>query len=589
MWTNRLRQLYGILRWTTIILSSISLGWLVYDIGFKHPEFHVLTAIFQLYLVTFLCNISTIVLRYIMPRFRPPQKLWFFDALILASMVGILGLFLFPEQLDRAYIAPAEGTWLWVFITLIMGLFREIFITNIHKAFIDFNPAQLFVGSYLVLIFLGTLALLLPNATYESITLIDALFTATSAVCITGMMVLDLSSDFTPFGQGLVLFLFQLGGLGIMTFTSFFSFFFRGQTTYKNQLLIREITSSRRLTQAYSMLKTILIYTLGFELMGALLIFWSVDSSLTSDKVYFSVFHAISAFCNAGFTILPSEDFSNGFKFNYSFQIITAWLVIFGGLGFPIVYNFIQYIRYYIFHGYTSLKDRMPFVHRPWIININTRIVLVVTAILLVVGTVMFYIFEYNHVLADHSWWGKLVVSFFHGTNPRTAGFHAVFPGELQLGSVVIIIFLMWVGASPMSTGGGIKTTTLALTVLNILHLVQGKKRIEIYRRQISDDSVKRAFAIVFLSLFVIGMSTILIQIFDPQLDGLSTVFEVFAAFSTAGLSMGITDELSAGSKLVLMGTMFLGRVTLFTVLIAIFRRFHKHNYQYPVEDIMIN
>src|SRR5690554_777069 len=210
MWTNRLRQLYGILRWTTIILSSISLGWLVYDIGFKHPEFHVLTAIFQLYLVTFLCNISTIVLRYIMPRFRPPQKLWFFDALILASMVGILGLFLFPEQLDRAYIAPAEGTWLWVFITLIMGLFREIFITNIHKAFIDFNPAQLFVGSYLVLIFLGTLALLLPNATYESITLIDALFTATSAVCITGMMVLDLSSDFTPFGQGLVLFLFQL-------------------------------------------------------------------------------------------------------------------------------------------------------------------------------------------------------------------------------------------------------------------------------------------------------------------------------------------------------------------------------------------
>lgn len=591
MWNKRIRQLYNILRWTTVILTFISIGWLIYDIGFQHPEFHVLRGVYQLYLVTFLINIGTITFRYVLPRNRPPRKLWFFDGLILASMIGIVGKVLLPEQIDSAFITT-DGAWIWVFVTLILGLIREIFITNIHQAFMDFNPAQLFVGSYIAMILLGTLALLLPTATYERITFVDALFTATSAICITGMMVLDTTTDFTPFGQGLILFMFQLGGLGIMTFTSFFSYFFRGQTSYKNQLLIREITYSGRLNQAYSMLKTILIYTLGFEFMGTLLIFWSLgDTTMAniSSRLYFSIFHAISSFCNAGFSILPEGLFTASLRFNYPFQIITVWLFIFGGLGFPIVFNFIQYARYYIVHSVFSIRERLPFVHRPWIININTRIVLIATGILIVAGTVMFYIFEYNHTLAEHSWWGKIVVSFFNGTTPRTAGFNSVMINELQLGTLMVIIFLMWIGASPMSTGGGIKTTTFAIAVLNIVNMVQGKDRIEVFRRQISDESVKRAFAVVYLSLLVISSSTLLIQIFDPHLEALPTIFEVFAAYSTAGLSMGITDQLSTGSKLVLMGTMFMGRVSMFTILIAIFRRFHAQNYRYPVEDIMIN
>ncbi len=589
MWNQRIQKMNRILRWITILLTVVSIGWLIYDIGFKHPEFHVLTTLFQLYLITFLLHILTIVLRYIFPRTRPPQKLWFFDVLILLSMVGIVIKFSLEGYRDIAYTLPAEGIWIWVIVTLTLGLFRELFTTNIHQAFLDFNPAQLFVGSYILLILGGTFLLQLPNATYDSISWIDALFTATSAVCITGMMVLNLTTDFTPFGQSLILFLFQVGGLGIMTFTSFFSYFFRGQTTYKNQLMIREITSSGRLTQAYSMLKTILIYTLGFELLGTLLIFWSMEGPETPARLYFSLYHAISAFCNAGFTILPQSMFDTNFQFNYSFQIITAWLIIFGGLGFPIVYNFVQYLRYYLVNRYSSLRDRMPFVHRPWIININTRIVLITTAILIFSAALLFYIFEYNHALNGHSGWGKIVVSFFQSVNPRTAGFHSVEPQTMQLGTIMIIIFLMWVGASPMSTGGGIKTTTLALAVLNIAHMVQGKSRIEVYRRQISDDSVKRAFAVIFLSLLVIGISTLFLRIFDPQLDALATVFEVFAAYSTAGLSMGITDELSDGSKLIVIGTMFTGRVTMFTILIAVFRRFHNQNYRYPMEDIMIN
>ena len=591
MFKTRIRQVYQVIRWVTMILTFISIGFLIYDIGFRHPEFHVLTAIYELYLVTFVFNIIAVLFRYLFSWYRPPRKLWIFDAILLLSMMGLLYAVILPGQLDGVN-TTSEGAWIWVFITLILGFIRELFTSNIHQAFLDFNPAQLFVGSFLVMILLGAFALKLPNATHEPILMIDALFTATSAVCVTGLVVLDTGNDFRPLGQGLILLMIQLGGLGIMTFTSFFSFFFRGKTSYKNQLLIREITYSGRLTQAYSMVKTILIYTLGFELLGAVLIFGSLDegtiSGMTS-RLFFSIFHSISAFCNAGFSTLSDGLYTSGLRFNYPFLVVVAWLFIFGGLGFPIVFNFIQYVRYYIINTLSSARKKIPFVHRPWIININTRIVLVVTGALIVVGTLMFYIFEYNYALADHSWWGKIVVAFFNGTTPRTAGFNSVNINELQLGTLMVIIFLMWIGASPMSTGGGIKTTTFAVAALNITHLIQGKDRIEIYRRQISDDSVKRSFAVIFLSLVVIGISSLFIRIFDPQVDALPTVFEVFSAYSTVGLSMGITPELSVGSKIVLIITMFVGRVTMFTVLIAIFRRFHKMNYRYPVEEIMIN
>lgn len=269
--------------------------------------------------------------------------------------------------------------------------------------------------------------------------------------------------------------------------------------------------------------------------------------------------------------------------------MIIAWLFIFGGLGFPIVFNFVEYIRYYIFNSFSAMHKNIPFVHRPWIININTRIVLATTGILIVAGTLLFYIFEYNHTLSGHSMWGKLVVSFFNGTTPRTAGFNSVDFSQIQLGTIMCTILLMWIGASPMSTGGGIKTTTFALAVLNITQLVQGKDRIEIYRRQISDESIRRAFAVIFLSLAVIGISVLFIRIFDPGVDNTAIIFEVFSAYSTVGLTTGITAGLSMGSKIVLIGTMFVGRVTMFTILVAIFRRLYYTNYRYPTEDIMIN
>lgn len=590
MFKNRIRQAYQIVRWIAMILTIISIGWLIYDIGFRHPEFHVMATIYQLYLVTFIFNIVAVLFRYVFSWFRPPRKLWVFDGIFLMSILGILYFAIFPEEIQSSFIDSQEA-WIWIFVTLIWGFIRELFTTNIHHAFLEYNPAQLFAGSFLVLIVFGTLALMLPNATYEPISFVNALFTATSAVCVTGLIVMDTGKDFTPFGQGLILLLIQLGGLGIMTFTSFFSLFFRGKTSFKNQLLIREITNSGRLTEVYSMVKTIIIYSVGFELMGAILVFLSIDGGGLEDifsMTFFSIFHSVSAFCNAGFSTMSENLYGPVLRFNYPLQIILAWLIIFGGLGFPIVFNFIQYVRYYIFSTFTSLRKKTPFIHKPRMININTRIVLITTGILLVAGTVLFFIFEYNNSLAEHSLWGKWVVSFFSGTTPRTAGFNSVDFADVHLHTTMVIIMLMWIGASPMSTGGGVKTTTFALAILNITQLVQGKERIEIFRRQISDRSVRRAFGVIFLSLAVIGFSTLFIRIFDPETDNISTLFEVVSAYSTVGLSMGITAGLSVGSKLVLIATMFLGRVTMFTILVAIFRRIQNLNYQYPEEDIMI-
>lgn len=591
MFRSRIRQLYQIVRWLTVILSLISLGWLIYDIGFKHSEFQTLIVVYQLYASTIILNIGALLFRYLLPRYRPPKKIWVFDGVLFLSMVSILYFVILPGQVEPSF-ATSEGTWVWVFVTFLFGLMREIFTSNIHHALLDFNPAQLFVGSFMMLIILGALALKLPNATYQPISLLDAFFTATSAVCVTGLIVLDTGKDFTPFGQGLILLLIQLGGLGIMTFTSFFSFFFRGETSYKNQLLIREITNSGRLTQVYAMIRTILLYTIGFELLGALLIFSSLGDGGMSDitsRMFFSAFHSISSFCNAGFSTLSEGLFSSGLRFNYQLQIIIAWLFIFGGLGFPIVFNFLEYFRYYIINSISSFRKKIPFVHRPWILNINTRIILITTSVLILLGTVFFYIFEYSHSLSEHSFWGKIAVSFFNGTTPRTAGFNSIDFGQAQLGTIMFTILLMWIGASPMSTGGGIKTTTFAVAILNITQMIQGKKRIEIYRRQISDGSVRRAFAVIFLSLLVIGISVFFIRVFDPDVDNTATVFEVFSAYSTVGLSMGITAGLSAGSKMVLIGTMFIGRVTMFTILVAIFRRVYHANYRYPKEEIMIN
>lgn len=463
-------------------------------------------------------------------------------------------------------------------------------MSNFPKLFKP-NPALLFICSFFSLILLGTALLLLPFSTYHGISFIDALFTSTSASCITGLSVVDTHSEFTLWGQTIIMLLIQLGGLGVLTFASYFSFFFKRGSSYESQILLSSISSVDKLGEVFSVLKKILIITLSIESIGAIWIYSSISKTLMPslfDRVYFSIFHAISAFCNAGFSTLPNGIMEPGYSHNYSFQLSLIFLLVFGGLGFPVVINTIKYIKYFV----TSVLKHF-FAHkkyyRPGILSLGSKISLMTTAILIIVGAVIIFVNEYDNILTSHGLFGKIVTSLFTATTPRTAGFNSIHFNDLHLSSIVLVIFLMWIGAAPASTGGGIKTSTFAIAILNFIHLAQGKKTIEIGKREIADISIQRAFASIMLSVLVIGCSVASISYFEEELPLIQIIFECFSAYSTVGLSLGITPDIGSASKITLIITMFIGRVTMLTILIAFIKKVKTTNYSYPTEEILIN
>ncbi len=278
------------------------------------------------------------------------------------------------------------------------------------------------------------------------------------------------------------------------------------------------------------------------------------------------------------------------FRYNYSVQMVVALLLVTGGLGYGIIFNGFNYLYYNLKRFLGRLIFKQNYERRIWLLNLNSIIVLRTTLILIVVGMVGFLVFEYNHALVEHTtWYGKFVTAFFGSVTPRTAGFNTVNMATLTIPSLMICMLLMWIGASPGSTGGGIKTTTFAIATLNIFAIARNKDRMEIKNREISDLSVRRAFATVCLSLIAVGFSVFFVSFFEQEKNLMSIAFECFSAYSTVGLSTGITPLLGVESKYVLVVTMFAGRVSTLMILIAILRQVNSLPYRYPKEDILIN
>ncbi len=572
-------------------LSLVSLIAIFFDFGFDQSS-----SLEQTLKILYLLNLSAGIL-FTLVRLKSNQrkysiKVVVFDVLsILFFLMVILGRL---EILKNLLLFNAFSGQGWLYGAICLAFIREVSVFNLKLSNTILNPAQLFILSFLGIILTGTFLLLLPNASYSNLSFIDALFTATSAVCVTGLIVVDTGSYFTLFGQIIILGLIQVGGLGIMTFASYFSYFFRGDTSYKNQLMLSDMTTSNKIGEVFTTLKKIIITTLGIELLGAILLFGNTTGPNSNDffnQSFFAVFHAVSAFCNAGFSTLPNSLAGNHFANNYSFQLIIIGLFVTGGLGFPIVFNLVRYLKYLLFQ---RLIPKLTGAQReysvvPWVVTLNSRIVIITSATLIVVGTAVFYAFEYNNALAGQSEIGKIISALFAATTPRTAGFHSIDLNSLRFSTIMLIFLLMWVGASPGSTGGGIKTNTFAIATLNFWSIARGKERLEIFRREIADSSIRRAFAIISLSLVVIGAGVFAISFFDHQLDLLSIAFECFSAYSTVGLSLGITTSLSSGSKFVIILIMFIGRVSMLSILIAMIRKVKHKNYRYSKEEILIN
>ena len=588
---------YRLLNKFAVIVSVMGIGVALVDSGFTLSNaiqqlFHIF------YMAIILLGFITTVARYF--RSKSPlsvNKVAVFD--LLTSMAIVILIVVHFTVLLRSGLSMPVDDFIAIKIAVFVTFIRELSDNDfsLNRAFL--NPGQFFMLSFLAVVLMGALLLMMPNATTEPITFIDALFTATSAVCVTGLIVVDTATRFTTFGQLIIIGLIQIGGLGILTFVTYFSYFFKGGVSYETQLSISEMTFSPRMGDMVSTLKSILYVTFGIEALAAVLIYISIydlPGMNVSERLFFSAFHAISAFCNAGFSTFSAGLYDEALRFNYPLQLIISATFLFGGMGFLIVANLLRYLRQrtqrtLYRHGY--LKDRhndQRYAYQPWLLSLNSRITLITSGALLLIGLIGVMIFEYHGILAEHTnFFGKLITGLFTAATPRTAGFNIADMDALAFPTIMLTIFLMWVGASPNSTGGGIKTSTFAIAILNTLSLARGQTKVEVFKREIADNSIRRAFSIMWLSLLVIGMGVTLICYDQPELELIKVIFECFSAYSTVGLSLNLTAELSTFSKTVVSVIMFVGRVGMLTILIALLKNKHQRNYRYPTEEITIN
>ncbi len=501
--------------------------------------------------------------------------------LIACGVISIINAEFSSDYILQKVKPILEGGLIFYFLLRLLVLVRHIYD-------IYFNPAIVFVGSFMILALTGGFLLMLPSATTNGISFTNALFTSTSAVCVTGLAVVDTSTAFTVIGQSIILVLIQLGGIGILTFTSFFAFFFRGSSSFKEGLNTKDFIAHDGLKDVFRAALNVVLFTIGIEAVGAIFVYTSIiDNNAIENKFFFSIFHSISAFCNAGFSLLQGNLYDGAIRFNYFLQWVIMILIIFGGLGHNIVFNFYQKIKTQVLEFF----DKTIIHRKVRIITLNTQIVIYTTLALLIGGFVFLFISEYNNTLLEHhTVFGKITAAAFNSVTPRTAGFNAVDFANMTVPSLLVIIFLMWIGGSPASTAGGIKTSTFALATLNIFAVARGKSRIEIFGRRISSESTSRAFAILCISLISIGISIILLLIFEPKGTPLLTVaFECFSAYSTVGLSLNFTPTITEPSKYVLIADMFIGRIGMLNLLIGMLQRLNHQFYEYPKENILIN
>ncbi len=582
-----LRRLHNFFEDFVFYLGIFVILLIVYDVGFPHYIRYVyFSVVYLLYLSSFVITLSLRALNF------PAKSI--LRKILQWLPVGLLAAFCYYKyseilvKPDFKSVAYYSGLLL-CFVLIVLDSSRKVLQIYTKR----FNPALAFVISFLLLCLFGCGLLLLPRATIHGISFTNALFTSVSAVCVTGLSTLDTATEFTRLGKFFILLLIQLGGLGILSFTSFFGYLYKGDFSIENQLFLKDFVTADRVSDTFKSLLHIIVITLLVELVGVAFIYLTVDADAFNtwgQRLRFSIFHAISAFCNAGFSSVPNGLYNPFLRMDYDFQLVICVLIIIGGIGFPIITDFYYYLKHYLAQFFALLIDNKPVGYLPRTVSANTSIVLMTTAILLVVGVIAFFITESYGLLYEHkTWYGKLVTAFFASVTPRTAGFNTFDMALMQPATVLIYLLLMWIGASPASTGGGIKTSTFAVAMLNVISLAKGNDRVEFRRRQIPSESVRRAFSILVLSLLVIGPAILIITVLEPEKQLINIAFECFSAFSTVGLTLGITPELSDAAKIVLVVIMFIGRVGTFTLIVAFVRQTKAINYRFPNETIFIN
>ena len=434
------------------------------------------------------------------------------------------------------------------------------------------SGSQFIVYGFFALVGAGTALLMLPWSTTGGISLVNALFVATSCVTVTGLTTVDIPGTFTHFGEIVMMVLMQLGGLGIMTVTTLAALLIGQRVGFRRLLTVQEETENAGSPRnTLRLLFQIARITFAVELLGAVALsigFISVGLGV-GEGIFQGVFHAIMAFCNAGFPTIPGDDL---LPYAGNWLIIGALVAVItlGGLGFPVLVDLYNY-----------REDRR--------LSVHSRVVLITSAVLVVVGVLSVASFEWTNpnTLGGQSFNSKAAMSLFQGVTPRTAGFSTVSYPEMRETTLLVQVVLMFIGTAPTSTGGGIKVTTLALVALIVVAQVRGQENITLFWRTLPRALVSRALSILALASLLVLTSTLALMISDG-LDLLPALFEVTSAFGTVGLSLDTTPNLSAFGKLLISLIMFLGRVGPITFIVALAARQRTPRYKYPEEEIAI-
>jgi trk system potassium uptake protein TrkH len=439
------------------------------------------------------------------------------------------------------------------------------------------TPPQILVLGFAVIIFIGAGLLTLPlsSATGHSMPFIDAFFTAVSATCVTGLVVVDTGSAYTMFGQIVIVSLIQVGGLGFMTMATLVAFAFRKKITLKERLVLQEAFNQGSMEGIVRLIRKVIIYSLSIEAIAAVIftIRFSFDFGFTRG-LYYGIWHAVSMFNNAGFDLFGTVDAPfvslTGYVGDFVVNFVAMMLIILGGIGFIVI------------------SDLMEFRNKRKL-SLHSKVVLSMSGLLLLVGAVGIFIFEFTNIrtLGSLDFGAKVLGSFFQSVTARTAGANTVDIGALRQASQFLLIILMFIGASPGSTGGGIKTTTFTILISAIITMVRGKEDIVIYRYRLAKDRILKAITLSMMALFLVIIVTMILSTTQDS-SFIKILFEVTSAFGTVGLSMGLTPELTTFGKVLICITMFAGRLGTITLAYALQPKQEKELFRYPEGKITI-
>lgn len=446
-------------------------------------------------------------------------------------------------------------------------------------------PARLIALSFAGAIAVGTLLLWLPFSQHpnQQVSLLDALFTATSAVCVTGLEVTSTVLTFNRFGQSVILLLIKVGGLGLVTFSTLFALAFGRSIGYSARLLVAEQVNAPKIGGVLPLVRNIVLLSLAIEGLGAVLMYPAFAQHNPSDAAFYAIFHSVSAFNNAGFSLYT--DSLMRFVGNPRVSLTITSLFVVGGLGFVVVSDVWRVM------GSARLHPRLH--PRQWRVtfarlSLHSKMTLLTSLCLLIAPVPLFLLFEWHNTLVGLGWSDKVLASFFQVATPRTAGFNTLAYGDMGSPALLMTMFLMFVGGSPGSTAGGIKTVTLFVVIVTTWHLMRGSSTVVLFGRTITLETAMKASVLTLIVATVIGVSATGLFFIQPESDTLALAFEVVSAFSTVGLSVGASSELNAGGKLIIIGLMYLGRLGPLTLALALMQTRPRKTLEYPHENILI-